>query len=58
MLNITESLSKIYNIELTQEQKFECESNFFGFFKLLYDINQRLQKEKSLPSEINNKGTK
>jgi hypothetical protein len=44
---LKEPLEKLYQTELTQEQALESEQNFFGFFELLHQIDQRNNKEKT-----------
>jgi len=52
---LKEPLEKLYKTELTQEQAFESEQNFFGFFKLLHQIDQRNQKQEKENNDAKNK---
>lgn len=38
--DLKESLEKIYDTKLNQEEVLESERNLFGFFELLHQINQ------------------
>lgn len=44
---LKEPLEKLYDIELNQEKTLESEQNFFGFFELLHEINQRNNEKTS-----------
>lgn len=58
MLEETNFIKNSYPKELTQDELFECEQNFFGFFKLLYQIDQRNKKSEEKENEpANNRST-
>lgn len=52
---LKKSLEEIYQAELTQEQALESEHNFLGFFELLYQIDQRNQKQEKTSNDDKNK---
>jgi len=41
----------LYGRKLTHKELFECQQNLFGFFALLYKIQQRNLKEEAKASE-------
>ena len=52
---LKKSLEETYQTELTQDQAFEAEQNFVGFFGLLHQIDQRNQKQEKESNDSTNK---